>query len=254
MKYNEVPLQSGRCTQKQPENDECQLLAQADVSFQRRQILQVLGAGALGFALSATGADLALAEPPTGGGAAPEPEAPFWQPAGMDVMTAIFTRRTQREYTGETLPAHDLQRILAAGMNAPSAHNTQPWSFVVTTSQDTLNRIPKLIPYTQYAVKAGAAVLACVRFLKGEIRELALMSVACCMQNMLLASHALGYGSVWMQIYPNEDFIKGWRQEVKIPEEVLPLALMPIGKPVSALPPVNRMDPAKVFYDTWKNS
>ena len=97
-------------------------------------------------------------------------------------------------------------------------------------------------------------MLVCVRFLEGEIQELAPLSVACCMQNMLLTSHALGYGSVWMQIYPNDDYMKGWRQEAKIPEDVLPLALMPIGKPVSALPPVNRMDSTKIFYETWQNS
>lgn len=253
MKGNELPLQSGLGVRKQSANDACPAFASAGISLQRRRLLQALGVGALGLALPAAGSGVALAADASGEGREPV-AAPFWQPAGMDLSTAIFTRRTQREYTGEPVTTQDLQRILAAGMNAPSAHNTQPWSFVVLTSQESLNRIPKLIPYTQYAVKAGAAVLSCVRFLKGEIRELALMSVACCMQNMLLTSHALGYGSVWMQIYPNDDYMKGWRQEAKIPEDVLPLALMPIGKPVSALPPVNRMDSTKIFYETWQNS
>ena len=97
-------------------------------------------------------------------------------------------------------------------------------------------------------------MLVCVRFLEGEIQELAPLSVACCMQNMLLACHALGYGGVWMYIYPDQGFMKGWRKEANLPEEILPLALMPIGKPVSALPPINRMDPAKIFYETWQNS
>ena len=248
MKGNGVPLQSEPHTQKQPGEEACPAFARA-VSFHRRRLLQLLGAGALGLGLPAMGQGAAQAA-----ASGEVPSQPFWEPAGMDVLTAIFTRRTQREYTGEPVPKEALDRILAAGMNAPSAHNTQPWSFVVFTRQASLDRIPKLIPYTQYAVKAGAAVLVCVRFLEGEIQELAPLSVACCMQNMLLASHALGYGSVWIHIYPNAEYIAGWRKEMKIPEAVLPLAVMPVGRPASALPPVNRMDAAKIYYENWQSS
>ena len=248
MKDNGVPLQSEPHIQKQPGEETCPAFARA-VSFHRRRLLQLLGIGALGLGLPAMGQGAAQAAV-----SGEVPPRSFWEPAGMDVLTAIFTRRTQREYTGEPVPKEVLDRILAAGMNAPSAHNTQPWSFVVFTKQASLDRIPKLIPYTQYAVKAGAAVLVCVRFLEGEIQELAPLSVACCMQNMLLASHALGYGSVWIHIYPNAEYIAGWRKEVKIPEAVLPLAVMPVGRPVSALPPVNRMDAAKIHYENWQGS
>lgn len=253
MDSKEIPLQSEPCIQKRFERADCSSLVCADAPLHRRRLLQLLGAGALGLALPVAGqsAGLAATAPPEERESSPEP---FWQPAGMDVLTAIFTRRTQREYTGEPVSKETVQRILAAGMNAPSAHNTQPWSFVVFTSQDSLNRIPKLIPYTQYAVKAGAAVLVCVRFLEGEVRELAPLSVACCVQNMLLTSHVLGYGSVWIQIYPNTELVNAWRKEVKIPDEVLPLAVMPIGRPVSPLPPVNRMDPAKIHYENWQKS
>ena len=252
MKGNGVPLQSEPHIQIQKQSGEeaCPAFARA-VALHRRRLLQLLGVGVLGLGLPATGHGAAPAAPAVFGEA---PARPFWEPAGMDVLTAIFTRRTQREYTGEPVPKEALDRILAAGMNAPSAHNTQPWSFVVFTRQNSLDRIPKLIPYTQYATKAGAAVLVCVRFLEGEIQELAPLSVACCMQNMLLASHALGYGSVWIHIYPNAEYIAGWRKEVKIPEAILPLAVMPVGRPVSALPPVDRMDSAKIHHENWQGS
>ena len=165
MKANKVPLQSAPYANIQHDDDTRLSYSHQALPFQRRKLLQFFGLGALGLALPAT-AQTCLAAP-----ASTEPASaatPFWSPAGMDAMTAIFTRRSQREYTGEPLPKEDLQRIIAAGMNAPSAHNTQPWSFVVFNSPYSLNRIPKLIPYTQYAVKAGAAVLVCVRFQEGE--------------------------------------------------------------------------------------
>lgn len=142
MKGNGVPLQSEPHIQKQPGEEACPAFARA-VSFHRRRLLQLLGAGALGLGLPAMGQGAAQAA-----ASGEVPSQPFWEPAGMDVLTAIFTRRTQREYTGEPVPKEVLDRILAAGMNAPSAHNTQPWSFVVFTKQASLARIPKLIPYT----------------------------------------------------------------------------------------------------------
>lgn len=250
MKANEVPLQFAPSVHRRRNCNISSPFSRQPVSLRRRRILQFLGLGALGIALPLTAQKRGLAAP-----GAPDPEQaatePFWNPAGMDAMTAMFTRRSQREYTGAPLPKEDLQKILAAGMNAPSAHNTQPWSFVVFSSPYSLNRIPKLIPYTQYAVKAGAAVLVCVHFQEGEPRELALLSVACCIQNMLLACHALGYGAVWLQVYPGIEAMDAWRKEAELPDDILPLALVPIGKPVNALPPVNRMDSARVYHETW---
>lgn len=49
----------------------------------------------------------------------------------MDLLQAIFNRRTARAFTAEPISDQVLERILAAGTWAPSHANTQPWEFII---------------------------------------------------------------------------------------------------------------------------
>src|SRR5687768_3645684 len=56
------------------------------------------------------------------------------QPDAASIFqTLIRTRRSIRRYQPEPVAPEVLQRILEAGTWAPSAHNRQPWRFVVLT-------------------------------------------------------------------------------------------------------------------------
>lgn len=209
--------------------------------LRRRKLLALAGAGVVSCALAARAQTPAVVP------------GRFWKDAGMDAMHAIFTRRSHREFTGEKVPGDDLETILAAGMNAPSAHNTQPWRFVVLTDDDTLRYIGEVNPYAQYAAKAGTAILLCMQRLSGEPDELGLLSVACCAQNMMLASTALGYGSVWVQVYPEAKPVQAWTRKLRLPRDVLPVCFILVGKSAVALPPVRRADLDKVHYGSWGN-
>lgn len=212
----------------------------------RRDFLRL--AGTAGMALP-----LALAGP---AGAAPAQEQKadggiFWEEAGEDVMTSIFTRRSYREYTGAPLPDEALQKVLAAGMNAPSAHNSQPWRFVVLRKEKSLEHIPRINHYGEFARKAAVAVLVCTQLQKSEPKELLFLSTACCAQNMLLACQSLGYGGVWMQVYPKNEPMQAWRDAVGLPSDVVPICLVIMGERATFLPPVNRADASKVHYEVW---
>lgn len=198
----------------------------------RRRFLQALGTGAL--ALAATGG---RAEADTGGGAA-------------TALGVIRSRRSIREYTGEPVPQKDLQEILAAGMSAPSAKNSRPWHFVVLTGS-RIGLISRSIPLTAYTAKAGAAVLVCVDTTVEPGREQAMLSTACCVENMLLAAHALGYGSVWVDLAAKPDIAQIWREALRLPAEMLPLCVLPIGRPAVTPPPQERVDASRIHYDSW---
>ena len=64
----------------------------------------------------------------------------------MDVFEAIHTRRSIRKYTDEPVSDEDLQRILAAAMDAPTARNTQCWRFVAINDRALLEAIPAVHP------------------------------------------------------------------------------------------------------------
>lgn len=46
-------------------------------------------------------------------------------------MEAIMKRRSIRSFTAEPVTDAQLERILRAGMQAPSAMNAQPWEFLI---------------------------------------------------------------------------------------------------------------------------
>ena len=50
-------------------------------------------------------------------------------------------------------------------------------------------------------------------------------------QNLMLAAHALGLGSVWVGLHPRTDRMEILSRLIHLPEEVEPFALIPIGHP-----------------------
>ena len=65
----------------------------------------------------------------------------------MEVLEAIRTRRSIRQYQDRPVPEALVERLLAAAMSAPSARNSQPWHFVVLDNRALLDQIPGFAPH-----------------------------------------------------------------------------------------------------------
>lgn len=115
------------------------------------------------------------------------------------VLQAMLDRRSIRRYTDEPVAKNDISTILEAGRWAPSGLNNQPWRFVVVRKSD--ERKPLLADCTKYAhIVHACDTLICV-LLEKEAMYSAMkdhQGVGACVQNMLLAVHALGLGAVWL--------------------------------------------------------
>lgn len=59
----------------------------------------------------------------------------------MDVMDAIYGRRSVRAYTDKPLDRKLIEDLLRAAVQAPSAHNTQPWSFMLIQDRNRLESL-----------------------------------------------------------------------------------------------------------------
>lgn len=147
----------------------------------------------------------------------------------MDVWQAIRERRSCREFAPIPVEDDKLQAVLEAGRWAPSVLNKQPWRFTVIKNQelkeglrescqntveflhqasgwkwlgryqvDFLVQAPIIIAVTADPRDTGAD-----QFLPGRGESYAF---SCCaaIQNMLLAAHALGLGSLWYTLYDKE--------------------------------------------------
>ncbi len=115
------------------------------------------------------------------------------------VFRNLFERRSIRKYTDEPVTKEALTAILEAGRWAPSGLNNQPWRFLVITKEDP--RHDRLQDCTKYghivrASKACICVLLEREAMYSDIKDH--QGAGACIQNMLLATHALGLGAVWL--------------------------------------------------------
>jgi nitroreductase len=74
----------------------------------------------------------------------------------MDIQEAIFTRRSIRKFTGEAVDDMTLELVIRAGCQAPSAHNKQPWHFVIVKDKELLQSISEGHPYAKMLHRQAA--------------------------------------------------------------------------------------------------
>ncbi len=169
----------------------------------------------------------------------------------MNVLEAIFTRRSIRKYTGEAVLEEDLKTILKAGFCAPSAMNLQPRHFIVIKDNGILKKITEIHPYAKMLTQAGCGIIVCGdKTRQSEIGYL-VEDCSASIQNMLLAAHGLGLGAVWCGVYPREQRVEGIKQVLNIPENIIPIGLVVVGHKDENKEPVDRYDETKVHYDRW---
>ncbi|HOU13971.1 MAG TPA: nitroreductase family protein [Anaerolineae bacterium] len=166
----------------------------------------------------------------------------------MDALEAIFTRRSIRKYTGEPVTADELKTILEAGMNAPSANNSQPWHFIVVDEREKLNAIMKVHPYSRMLAEAPLAIVVCG---DPSISKFWQQDCAAATENLLLAARALGLGTVWLGVYPDEQRAKGVAALFGVPEHVKPMCIIAVGHPAEQKGRVERYNEGKVHKNGW---
>ena len=78
-------------------------------------------------------------------------------------MDTIFHRISVRKFTEQKVEQEKIEKILSAGMQAPSAANQQPWEFYVVTNQELLKKLSTSSPYAGPAAGAPAAIVSVYR-------------------------------------------------------------------------------------------
>jgi nitroreductase len=169
----------------------------------------------------------------------------------MDTLDAIFTRRSIRDYTSQPIPDELVEKILRAGMQAPSASNQQAWQFVVLTSRPALNALAEVLPYGKMLTKAPLGIVVCGDLPREKSKDYWVQDCSAATQNILLAAHALGLGAVWLGVYPREPRVLDVRTALGIPESVTPLCAIAIGYPAEQKGRTDRYDPSRVHHNGW---
>ena len=182
-------------------------------------------------------------------------------PAALDV---IMTRTSIRSFTGDSVSKENLETILKAGMAAPSAINIQPWRFVVLTDKEKIVELFDKGPRSGMFTTAGAVIIVCgettmMRKPWGEPDAPATEQpnifwyedCSAAAENILLAAHALGLGAVWTAGYPAMERIEPLAAALGLPENVLPLCIIPVGVPAENPEPKDKWKPENIHWEQW---
>jgi len=166
----------------------------------------------------------------------------------MELMEAIKGRRSIRKYTSRAVDDKTLNVILEAARQAPSWANTQCWRFIVVRDSqlrnslaDTAIAVPKGKPNRGAEAMriTPIAIVACAEMRKagyslgkpkGPVTDKGdwyMYDVALAMQNLTLAAHALGLGTVHLGAF---DAIKV-AEILGVPEDFAVVAMTPLGYP-----------------------
>ena len=152
----------------------------------------------------------------------------------MDIFECIENRRSIRKFEKCEISDKEITKILKAGAAAPSACNIQPWKFIVIKDENIKNLIVES-SVKQTFIADASVVIAIIANLKEagkkyekRGRELySIQDTAAAVQNMMLASYALGYGTCWIGAFDENEI----KKILKLKEEERPMAILPIGKP-----------------------
>ena len=194
-------------------------------------------------------------EKPAAGAAAQGAPLEIKVPAGTpDAITAILTRRSIRDYTPHPVSEETIKLLLEAGLSAPSAFDERSTEFVVINDRKILDEIHNFNPNPKsfQLKKATVAILVCGNQAKERNKGQGfwLLDGAAASENILIAANALGLGAVWTAIYPFQDRIPKVQKLLNLPEQVIPLNIIPIGYPAERKMP-HPYDASRVHTNRW---
>ena len=169
----------------------------------------------------------------------------------MDTLEAIHTRRSIREYQHKPVAPELVEEIISAAMMAPSAGNARPWQFIVIDDHQVLARIPEIHPHGAMAADAPLAIVICGDMKLEKYPGNWIADCSAATQNLLLAAHARGLGTVWTGLYPENDRLENFRQLLGLPEYVVPLVLVPVGYPCYPGRHQDRFERTKIHRNRW---
>jgi len=151
----------------------------------------------------------------------------------MDVLDAIRTRKSVRNYLNQTVEEDKLLAILEAGRLAPSASNRQEWRFIIVRNQEVKKKLAKAATNQSFVAEASIVIVACAETDEHVMRCGQMcypIDVAIALDHMTLAAVELGLGTCWIgAFYENEV-----KQILGIPAEIKVVALMPLGYPIDS--------------------
>lgn len=191
----------------------------------------------------------------------------------MDLMAAIYQRRSVRAYTVQPVDKATVEALIAAAAQAPSSLNEQPWAFIVIQNakqlaqwseriksyvlkrlkpESPLAKYRDMISSPDYHVfhRAGTLIIICARPDTHNGEE----DCSLAAQNLMLAACSMGLGTCpigFARPWLNQARIK---RSLGIPDAYVPVFPVVVGYPSGGTPPVQRRAPEILLWGVERES
>lgn len=151
----------------------------------------------------------------------------------MDIKEAILKRKSVRRFSS-TKDVNDfvLKTILELGIRAPSAGNHQPWKIIVVRNLKIKKKLAEAAYNQDFIAAAPVVLIICIEEGRASVgygqRGIELYSIqdtAALIENILLAVVDSNLGACWVGAFDEESC----RKIESVPENVRPIAIIPIG-------------------------
>jgi nitroreductase len=145
------------------------------------------------------------------------------------MLEIIKSRRSIRCFKKQAVESAVLHTIIEAGTWAPSGLNNQPWKFVIIRSQAMREKLAGLTKYGRIICDAPDCIAVFLDISLSYDHTKDVQAIGACIQNMLLQTHALGLGAVWLgEIVKNSAAV---RELLTVPGTMEFMALIALGYP-----------------------
>lgn len=198
----------------------------------------------------------------------------------MDALEAIGSARAMRYLSPDPIPDEAVERLIWAATRASSAHNSQPWQFVVLRDERVRARFGELLRAAAQAAdplpprpasRSDRLIDAGVRNLFSTLGQAPVIILVCgadiyplaapdrrflysamysAAQNLLVAARALGLGAASTMLHTLAE--PAIRELLAIPDDITIGVTMPVGRPARPFSPIVRKPVAEVVHhDRW---
>lgn len=167
------------------------------------------------------------------------------------VIKEILNRRAVRNYKQDPIPQEYITEIIKAGQFAPTARNNRAVEFVVVREQETKNKIFDAMSGESPQPFIKEAPVLIIPASDTSKSGLSIQDLSNASENMFLQARALGLGTVWKHL--EEDWVRGVKKVLGIPEQYMIINIIPVGYPKEEMPPHTDADfsAERIHEEKW---
>lgn len=180
----------------------------------------------------------------------------------MSVIDAIYKRRAVRAYKALTVGRDDINALLAAAVQAPTAIHEEPWAFVVIQNRDVLKELsdsakeildsqgrkvlPDFLknPDLNIFYDAGTLIIIYGKNMGPFVAADCWLAA----ENLMLAACAMGLGTCVIGLVVEALNRPEWKQKLGVSPDLTAYVPIILGFPGGKTPPVFRKDPEIIVW------